>query len=107
MIRCVTLSWRMAMHTGRSTTGLVLPMVLALGGSAAANDVGGPIRGLAADELQRFADGRTAFETTEDVEDGLGPVFNATSCAALPQGGRHGRRQRDRRDPLRDDHRRR
>src|SRR5262245_17870277 len=90
MIRCVTHSRRMSMHTQRSTTGLVLPMVLALGGSAVANDVGGPIRGLAADELQRFADGRTAFETAEDVEDGLGPVFNATSCGACHKAGATG-----------------
>jgi hypothetical protein len=28
-----------------------------------------------------FSDFRSTFEETEDVEDGLGPVFNDTSCA--------------------------
>ena len=42
---------------------------------------GDPVAGLTATELVRFADGRDEFEEEETPEDGLGPVFNATSCA--------------------------
>ena len=41
---------------------------------------GKPMRGLTADQLARFNEGKDAFEETEVAEDGLGPVFNGTSC---------------------------
>ena len=69
------------MHARRAAT-LLLPTALALS-RAAAGEFGDPIRGLTPDELQRFGDGRAAFEAVEDVVDGLGPVFNGTSCAGF------------------------
>jgi CxxC motif-containing protein (DUF1111 family) len=43
---------------------------------------GAPLVGLSMDEQNRFALGAAAFAEDEDVNDGLGPVFNATSCVA-------------------------
>ncbi len=51
---------------------------------------GDPLDGLTADELELFWAGRDAFEMNLSVEDGLGPVFNQTSCASChdnPIGG--------------------
>jgi len=73
------------MHARRAAT-LLLPTALALS-RAAAGEFGDPIRGLTPDELQRFGDGRAAFEAVEDVVDGLGPVFNGTSCAGCHRVG--------------------
>jgi CxxC motif-containing protein (DUF1111 family) len=42
---------------------------------------GEPLPGLTADERDRFNIGRDDFEEEETVADGLGPVFNDTSCA--------------------------
>jgi CxxC motif-containing protein (DUF1111 family) len=41
---------------------------------------GDPLPGLSAAELARFQFGVTEFTSVEGVEDGLGPVFNDTSC---------------------------
>jgi CxxC motif-containing protein (DUF1111 family) len=49
--------------------------------SAEAADFGAPIRGLTQAQLERFNEGKEAFEETETAEDGLGPVFNGASCA--------------------------
>ena len=43
---------------------------------------GDPAAGLAPTELIRFLEGREEFEEEETPEQGLGPVFNAASCAA-------------------------
>jgi CxxC motif-containing protein (DUF1111 family) len=43
---------------------------------------GDPLPGLTADYLADFNDGQEEFEEEETPEDGLGPVFNNTSCAA-------------------------
>lgn len=51
---------------------------------------GDPLDGLTADQLDLFWAGRVAFEANLSVEDGLGPVFNQTSCASChdnPIGG--------------------
>jgi CxxC motif-containing protein (DUF1111 family) len=61
---------------------------------AGSTTLGGPLADLTADELTRFADGQEEFEDVEDVEDGLGPVFNEASCAVChdaPVGGTTGR----------------
>ncbi len=42
---------------------------------------GDPLPGLSEDELARFEAGKEEFEEDETAEDGLGPVFNDTSCA--------------------------
>jgi CxxC motif-containing protein (DUF1111 family) len=41
-----------------------------------------PIAGLSSSETARFNAGKTAFSTAEDVDEGLGPVFNDVSCVA-------------------------
>lgn len=49
---------------------------------------GNPIAGLTGSESSDFQAGRTAFAEHESVEDGIGPVFNATSCGTChAQGG--------------------
>jgi CxxC motif-containing protein (DUF1111 family) len=63
--------------TPYSVAALATVMVVV---SAHAADFGAPIRGLTADQLARFNEGKDAFEETEVAEDGLGPVFNGTSC---------------------------
>ncbi|HEX2833849.1 MAG TPA: di-heme oxidoredictase family protein [Thermoanaerobaculia bacterium] len=41
---------------------------------------GAPLAGLNAAQTARFNEGRTEFGSVEDVDDGLGPVFNGRSC---------------------------
>ncbi len=43
--------------------------------------VGDPIAGLPAANVEEFADGRADFAEVETPDDGLGPIFNDTSCA--------------------------
>lgn len=45
-------------------------------------DVGGAFPSLTGDESRFFNDGQTRFEKVEKVSTGLGPTFNAKSCAA-------------------------
>lgn len=42
--------------------------------------MGEPLRGLTTEEQQLFLAGKEEFEAVEDADDGLGPVFNGTSC---------------------------
>jgi CxxC motif-containing protein (DUF1111 family) len=44
-------------------------------------DVGDPFGNLTQAESNSFTDGKTRFQNTETVSTGLGPTFNATSCA--------------------------
>ena len=56
--------------------------------------LGGPLHGLDADLLARFTQGRDEFMDEDDVEEGLGPVFNEASCVTChngPVGGTTGR----------------
>ena len=58
------------------------------------NALGGPLRGLDAADLIRFAQGQDDFEEAETADEGLGPVFNEASCVAChngPVGGTTGR----------------
>jgi CxxC motif-containing protein (DUF1111 family) len=62
-----------------------LMLTLLIGASASADKpikYGDPIAGLTPTELTRFNDGREEFTAAETVDEGLGPVFNNTSCAA-------------------------
>jgi CxxC motif-containing protein (DUF1111 family) len=73
-------------HRARTTVFLILGVVaLGLRGATAAADTrvtfGDPIAGLTRVEHNRFDVGREDFAEVETVEDGLGPVFNNTSCA--------------------------
>jgi CxxC motif-containing protein (DUF1111 family) len=45
-------------------------------------DFSKPIAGLSSAESARFTAGKTAFSTAEEVDEGLGPVFNDVSCIA-------------------------
>lgn len=61
----------------------------ALGGSSAPPPqiLGAALPDLAPAEQQKFLEGLVAFSKVEDAEDGLGPVFNATSCADCHRQG--------------------
>src|SRR6185295_6339636 len=74
------------MNVRRMRPWMIPAMMLVLGGRAA-GEFGDPIAALSPAELQRFAEGRAAFEETETAADGLGPVFNGTSCAACHSVG--------------------
>src|SRR4051794_23018686 len=41
---------------------------------------GGALKGLTVEQRARFSEGADAFAEVEDVADGLGPVFNESSC---------------------------
>ena len=79
------------MQTRRTVTWLMPLRGLALS-RVATGDFGDliPIRGLSPDELQRFTDRRAAFEEVEEAGDGLGPVFNGTSCVGCHNVGATG-----------------
>jgi CxxC motif-containing protein (DUF1111 family) len=52
--------------------------------------MGQPLPGLSTTELQRFTQGRQQFTRVFSAADGLGPIFNQTSCASChnnPIGG--------------------
>jgi CxxC motif-containing protein (DUF1111 family) len=49
--------------------------------------LGGPIEGLTAAQTQDFEDGRSQFLETEGPGNGLGPVFNGTSCGECHRAG--------------------
>jgi CxxC motif-containing protein (DUF1111 family) len=42
---------------------------------------GDPLPGLSSSQSTAFADGKREFTTAEEVDEGLGPVFNGRSCA--------------------------
>ena len=52
--------------------------------------LGDPLAGLTTEQLQLFADGKADFEKSEDVEGGLGPIFNESSCVACHSSGATG-----------------
>jgi CxxC motif-containing protein (DUF1111 family) len=84
------------MRAARLTVGWVLVIASCAGGGDAAVDVlapapaevrprapvGGALPGLTSAELARFQAGRDEFMTTEEADEGLGPVFNEASCVA-------------------------
>src|SRR5207249_8962241 len=56
--------------------------------------LGEPLANLTAEELARFTAGQAEFAAVEEVDEGLGPVFNEAGCAvchAGPVGGTNGR----------------
>lgn len=67
-----------------------LTLLLLIATVATAAEFGEPMRGLSTVELQRFLDGRTAFEAVEEADEGLGPVFNGTSCGGCHNVGATG-----------------
>src|SRR5262245_15188049 len=73
----------------RTVTWLMPLMGLALS-RAATGGFGDPIRGLSPDQLQAFRDGQAAFVAVETPADGLGPVYNGTSCGGCHNVGAPG-----------------
>jgi CxxC motif-containing protein (DUF1111 family) len=51
---------------------------------------GAPLPGLTADQTQKFQDGLEEFTHTDTIEEGLGPVFNDSSCGACHSAGATG-----------------
>ncbi len=69
---------------------MVFAVVCAIGGGrgqAVAAGFGDPLAGLSPEDLARFEEGRDAFAEVEGPADGLGPVFNGTSCAGCHSVG--------------------
>src|SRR4051794_22029574 len=52
--------------------------------------IGAPLPGLSAAELKQFNDGLASFTKPEEPADGLGPVFNGTSCGECHAAGAPG-----------------
>jgi CxxC motif-containing protein (DUF1111 family) len=72
--------------SGRAAASIPLLLLTLLIGTSVRADAplsfGDPVAGLAPTELIRFDEGKDEFKEEETPDDGLGPVFNATSCAA-------------------------
>jgi CxxC motif-containing protein (DUF1111 family) len=64
---------------GVATTAMLAVLGLA---AAARGDFGDPLPGVSQAELDAFTAGRTEFNTTETAPEGLGPIFNDSSCSA-------------------------
>jgi CxxC motif-containing protein (DUF1111 family) len=62
-------------------TALVVSVFTLLAVSAQGQQAGDPFSGLTSEQRAAFDDGKEAFEEEEDILDGLGPIFNGTSCA--------------------------
>ena len=77
---------KQARSSGAAAAGIpVLALILLIGTTVRADApvrFGDPATGLSPTELMRFEEGKEEFEEVEIADDGLGPVFNATSCAA-------------------------
>ena len=77
----------------RQASGAILGLVIvALAvltmGSGSQPNFGDPLEGLTSDLRARFKIGKAVFERDFDPREGLGPVFNNTSCANCHnQGG--------------------
>jgi CxxC motif-containing protein (DUF1111 family) len=63
------------------SASVVLSLVAATATSDAPLQFGDPLGGLTSSQLSAFNDGKTEFATAEEVDEGLGPVFNGRSCA--------------------------
>jgi CxxC motif-containing protein (DUF1111 family) len=62
------------------TAVLISLFVLLVSGGAIAG-IGDPFPGLTPDQQAAFDEGKDAFQEVERPRDGLGPIFNGTSCA--------------------------
>src|SRR5262245_60532735 len=61
---------------------LVILVATAIAASSQSSSLfGGPLSNLTPDQLALFEAGSEDFQEVEEVEDGLGPVFNEASCA--------------------------
>src|SRR5262245_12029918 len=57
-----------------------------IAGSDTTPGIGDPLPGLSKAQLKAFEDGKVEFSTAEEVDEGLGPVFNEASCVACHRG---------------------
>lgn len=76
---------RQRSHRAATTSIATLTLTLLIGASASADKpikYGDPMDGLTPTELRSFTAGRDEFIAAEEADEGLGPVFNNTSCAA-------------------------
>jgi len=55
-------------------------------GAVVEAEFGDPLPGLTGDELALFNEGKVAFQQEEEVDEGVGPVFNDVSCVACHAG---------------------
>jgi CxxC motif-containing protein (DUF1111 family) len=62
-------------------TALVVSIFTLLAVSAQGQQAGDPLSELTPEQEVAFEEGKEAFQEVEGIEDGLGPVFNGTSCA--------------------------
>jgi CxxC motif-containing protein (DUF1111 family) len=62
-------------------TALVVSVFTLLAVSAQGQQAGDPFSGLTPEQQAAFEDGQDAFQEEERTRDGLGPIFNGTSCA--------------------------
>jgi CxxC motif-containing protein (DUF1111 family) len=62
-------------------TALVVSIFTLLAVSAQGQQAGDPFSELTPEQEVAFEEGKEAFQEVEGIEDGLGPVFNGTSCA--------------------------
>ncbi len=80
-------------------SALVALALLAMGSGAGARggpgstNFGDPLEGLPSDLRTRFEAGKDVFERNFTPREGLGPVFNNTSCAKCHNQGSYRRRQ--------------
>ena len=74
-----------------STAAIGVALVTALLGSAQSGvKPGDPLPGLSPVEFEEFRVGLEDFKEVETADDGLGPAFNGTSCAACHNVYREG-----------------
>jgi CxxC motif-containing protein (DUF1111 family) len=69
---------------------LVVTLAASLSAQSPQPKMGAPLAGLTPAQLQRFQTGRADFTRVITVNEGLGPIFNQTSCASChnnPIGG--------------------
>jgi CxxC motif-containing protein (DUF1111 family) len=81
VILAFSVSWLAPAQSGTNGGGTVSdpgPRVTPSGGTP---DAGGAFPGLTPDEMTFFNNGKKRFKNQEDVAGGLGPTFNALSCA--------------------------
>jgi CxxC motif-containing protein (DUF1111 family) len=69
-----------ALGCGRTHTDGVGPASQRQEVHASASPFGAPLPGLSPSDLALFSAGQQAFAEIEGIQDGLGPVFNGTSC---------------------------
>lgn len=76
------------LHLAVSATALLTLGACGGGATSILIPLGAELPGLTRAELDAFNTGKTVFVTTEDPDEGLGPVFNGRSCAECHlQGG--------------------